>query len=62
MTKEQFQKFWAANYPETLPINYLFKQNLKSRWLHPQQWLEMLILYLAPSTDQDEININLLYC
>jgi hypothetical protein len=33
MTKEEFQQFWAANYPETLPINYLFKHNLKSRWL-----------------------------
>ncbi len=33
MTKEEFQQFWAENYPETLPINYLFKHNLKSRWL-----------------------------
>ncbi len=33
MTKEEFQQFWAENYPETLPINYLFKRNLKSRWL-----------------------------
>jgi hypothetical protein len=33
MTKEEFEKFWAENYPETQPINYLFKHNLKSRWL-----------------------------
>jgi hypothetical protein len=33
MTKDEFEKFWAENYPETLPINYLFKHNLKSRWL-----------------------------
>jgi hypothetical protein len=33
MTKEEFQQFWAANYPETLPINYLFKHHLKSSWL-----------------------------
>jgi hypothetical protein len=33
MTKEEFKIFWLENYPETLPINYLFKLNLKSRWL-----------------------------
>jgi hypothetical protein len=33
MNSEGFRQFWAANYPETLPINYLFKHNLKSRWL-----------------------------
>ncbi len=33
MTKEQFQQFWAENYPETLPINYLLGVNLKDNWL-----------------------------
>jgi hypothetical protein len=33
MTKEEFQPFWAENYPETLPINYLFKHKLNRRWL-----------------------------
>jgi hypothetical protein len=33
MTKDKFNKFWAKNYPETLPINYFFKHRLKSRWL-----------------------------
>jgi hypothetical protein len=33
MTKEEFEKFWAENYPETQPINYLFKHNLNCRWL-----------------------------
>jgi hypothetical protein len=33
MTKEEFQQLWAENYPETLPINYLFKHNLHHRWL-----------------------------
>jgi hypothetical protein len=33
MTKDQFNKFWSENYPETLPINYFFKHGLKSRWL-----------------------------
>jgi hypothetical protein len=33
MTKEEFEKFWAENYSETPPINYLFKHNLKRRWL-----------------------------
>jgi hypothetical protein len=33
MTKKQFQDFWAKNYPETLPINHLFKHYLKERWL-----------------------------
>jgi hypothetical protein len=33
MTKQQFQQFWAKNFPETPPINHLFKHNLKERWL-----------------------------
>ena len=33
MKREEFQQFWVKNYPETPPINYLFKHNLKSRWL-----------------------------
>jgi hypothetical protein len=30
---QSFMKFWDKNYPETPPINYLFKHNLKNRWL-----------------------------
>jgi hypothetical protein len=33
MTKQQFQKFWAKNFPEIPPINHLFKHTLKHRWL-----------------------------
>jgi hypothetical protein len=33
MTKEQFTNFWTQNYPNTPPINHLFKHNLKERWL-----------------------------
>jgi hypothetical protein len=33
MTKKQFQDFWAKSYPETPPINHLFKHYLKERWL-----------------------------
>jgi hypothetical protein len=33
MTKQQFQDFWAENYPETKPINYLFKHIYKDNWL-----------------------------
>ncbi len=33
MTKRQFQIFWTKNYPNSLPINYLFKLNFAERWL-----------------------------
>lgn len=33
MTKEEFQRFRTEDYPETPPINYLFKHHLKSRRL-----------------------------
>jgi hypothetical protein len=33
MNKVQFQDFWAKNFPETPPINHLFKHHLKERWL-----------------------------
>lgn len=33
MTKEQFTDFWAENYPESQPINYLFKHIYKDNWL-----------------------------
>ncbi len=33
MKRKDFQQFWAKNYSETPPINYLLKHNLKSRWL-----------------------------
>jgi hypothetical protein len=32
MTKENFHKLWALNYPNTLPISYLFKQKYSNRW------------------------------
>lgn len=33
MTKQQFSAFWARNFSEIPPINYLFKHHLKHRWL-----------------------------
>jgi hypothetical protein len=33
MTKQEFQDFWAKNFPEIPPINHLFKHLLKDRWL-----------------------------
>jgi hypothetical protein len=33
MNKSQFKHFWAKNFPETPPINHLFKHNLTERWL-----------------------------
>jgi hypothetical protein len=32
MTKEEFSTLWTINYPETVPISYLFKQNYSDRW------------------------------
>jgi hypothetical protein len=32
MNKKQFEDYWAKNYPETSPINYLFRTNLKDKW------------------------------
>jgi hypothetical protein len=32
MTKEEFQTLWTLNYPETLPISYLFKHDYSDRW------------------------------
>lgn len=32
MTKEEFQTLWTSNYPETVPISYLFKQDYSDRW------------------------------
>lgn len=33
MTPPEFTLFWAQHFPETPPINPLFKHHLKSRWL-----------------------------
>jgi hypothetical protein len=30
--KKQFQQFWKLHYPESLPINYVFKQRFSDRW------------------------------
>jgi len=32
MTKEDFQKLWTLNYPDTVPISYLFKHDYSERW------------------------------
>lgn len=32
MTKEDFQKLWTLNYPDTAPISYLFKHTYTDRW------------------------------
>jgi hypothetical protein len=32
MTKEDFHKLWTLNYPDTVPISYLFKQDYSDRW------------------------------
>jgi hypothetical protein len=32
MTKEDFQKLWTLNYPDTVPISYLFKHDYTDRW------------------------------
>ena len=32
MTKEDFQKIWTLNYPDTVPISYLFKHDYPDRW------------------------------
>jgi hypothetical protein len=33
LSQESFLAWWNQLYPETPPINYFFKQQLKSRWL-----------------------------
>jgi hypothetical protein len=32
MTKENFQILWTLNYPDTVPISYLFKHDYSERW------------------------------
>lgn len=32
MTKEKFQTLWTLNYPDTVPISYLFRHNYSDRW------------------------------
>lgn len=32
MTKEDFQKLWILNYPDTKPISHLFKNDYSERW------------------------------
>lgn len=32
MTKEDFQKLWNLNYPDTIPISDLFKHDYSDRW------------------------------
>ena len=32
MTKEEFQTLWTLNYPDTVPISYLFKHDYSDRW------------------------------
>lgn len=32
MTKGDFQNLWTLNYPDTVPISYLFKHDYSNRW------------------------------
>ena len=32
MTKVDFQNLWGLNYPDTVPISYLFKHDYSKRW------------------------------
>lgn len=32
MTKEDFQNLWTLNYPDTVPISYLFKHDYSESW------------------------------
>lgn len=32
MTSEQFNIFWAANYPATIPLSYCFRHDYADRW------------------------------
>jgi hypothetical protein len=32
MTAEEFNIFWASNYPETVPISHYFKHDYSDRW------------------------------
>jgi len=32
MTKEEFDNLWKLNYPNTVPISYLFKNQYSERW------------------------------
>ena len=32
MTKVDFQNLWTLNYPDTVPISYLFKHDYSNRW------------------------------
>jgi hypothetical protein len=32
MTKQDFQKLWTLNYPDTVPISHLFKHDYSDRW------------------------------
>lgn len=33
MTAEEFTEFWSSTYPNTLPINYLFRHDYPNRWV-----------------------------
>ncbi len=33
MTAEEFTEFWSSAYPDTLPINYLFRHDYPDRWV-----------------------------
>jgi hypothetical protein len=32
MTKEVFDKYWASQYPDSVPLSYLFKHHYADRW------------------------------
>jgi len=32
MTKEEFHELWTLNYPDSVPISYLFKHDYSDRW------------------------------
>jgi len=32
MTKEEFNKFWILNYPDTVPISHFFKHDYSDNW------------------------------
>ena len=54
MTKEEFNNFWASQYPHSLPISHVFKRD------YPERWFRIHSLPQSKRYAEDEIEWEVL--
>ncbi len=55
MNKAEFTEFWAARYPHSIPISYVFKHD------YPERWLRIHSLPQAKRYAEDEVEWEILH-